>query len=104
MAVCSSGRCYTGSNKVKREDVDHGYFRQDSARHRSDWAIGGAVIRHMLLKRWKLRALSRNSDGVAAQDLARQGVEVMKGDLEDAPSLERATRSVYSIYNVQDFW
>ena len=65
---------------------------------------GGAVVRHMLPKGWKLRALTRNSSSHAAQELARQGVEVVQGDLEDVASLERASRSVYGIYSVQDFW
>ena len=65
---------------------------------------GGAVIRHMLPKRWKLRALTRNPSNPAAQDLARQGIEVVQGDLEDAASLERAARGLYGIYSVQDFW
>src|SRR5713226_1058914 len=64
---------------------------------------GGAVIRHMLPKGWKLRALTRNSSSHAAQELARQGVEVVQGDLEDVASLERASRGVYGIYSVQDF-
>jgi len=65
---------------------------------------GGAVIRHMLPKGWKLRALTRNPRSYAAQELARQGVEVVEGDLEDPPSLDRASRGVYGIYSVQDFW
>src|SRR2546422_11200709 len=65
---------------------------------------GGAVIRHMLPKGWKWRALTRNPDGAAAQNLARQGIEVAQGDLEDPTSLERAARGVYGIYSVQDFW
>jgi uncharacterized protein YbjT (DUF2867 family) len=65
---------------------------------------GGAVIRSMLPKGWKLRALTRNPSAVAAQDLARQGVDVVQGDLEDPASLERAARGVYGVYSVQDFW
>ena len=65
---------------------------------------GGAVIRHMLRKGWRLRALTRNPDSHAAQALAGQGVEVVQGDLDDPPSLERAARGVYGIYSVQDFW
>jgi uncharacterized protein YbjT (DUF2867 family) len=65
---------------------------------------GGAVIRHMLPKGWKLRALTRNPSSHASHELARQGVEVLQGDLEDPPSLERASRGVYGIYSVQDFW
>src|SRR5262249_45754426 len=40
----------------------------------------------------------------AAQDLMRRGIEVVQGDLEDPASLERATRGVYGVYSVQDFW
>jgi uncharacterized protein YbjT (DUF2867 family) len=65
---------------------------------------GGAVIRHMLPKGWKLKALTRNPDGREAQALARQGVEVVQGDLEDADSIARAALGVYGIYSVQDFW
>jgi uncharacterized protein YbjT (DUF2867 family) len=65
---------------------------------------GGAVIRHLAPMGWKMRALTRNSNNSAAQDLARQGIEVVEGNLEDAASLERAVRGVYGIYSVQDFW
>src|SRR5262249_15666978 len=65
---------------------------------------GGAVVRHMLPKGWKLRALTRNPNSYAAKRLAGQGVELALGDLDDPASLERAPRSVYGIYSVQDFW
>ena len=65
---------------------------------------GGAVIRHMLPNGWKLRALTRSPGSYAAKELARQGVEVVQGDLEDLSSLDRAARGVYGIYSVQDFW
>jgi uncharacterized protein YbjT (DUF2867 family) len=65
---------------------------------------GRAVIRHMLRNEWKLRALTRNPNAPAAQELTRQGVEVVQGDLEDPASLERAAGGVYGVYSVQDFW
>lgn len=65
---------------------------------------GGAVIRHMLPKLWRLRALTRNPTSHAAQELARQGVELIQGDQEDAASLTGAMRGVYGVYSVQDFW
>src|SRR5690349_13022499 len=65
---------------------------------------GGGVVRHLLSKGWKLRALSRKPDSAAARSLASQGLEVVQGDLEDSASLERAARGVYGIYSVQDFW
>ena len=65
---------------------------------------GGAVVRHLQPKGWKLRALTRNPDSYAARKLAEQGVELAQGDLDDPESLERAARGVYGIYSVQDFW
>lgn len=65
---------------------------------------GGAVVRHMLPKGWKLHALTRNPKSYAAQQLTSQGVELAQGDLDDPASLERAARGVYGIFSVQDFW
>ena len=65
---------------------------------------GGAVVRHMLPRGWKLRALTRNPKSYAARQVAEKGVELVQGDLDDAASLERAARGVYGIYSVQDFW
>jgi uncharacterized protein YbjT (DUF2867 family) len=65
---------------------------------------GGAVIRHLAGRGWKLRALTRDPGSAAARELAGAGVEVMQGDLEDPPSLERAVRGAYGVYSVQDFW
>jgi uncharacterized protein YbjT (DUF2867 family) len=65
---------------------------------------GGAVIRHMLPMGWKLRALTRNPGGHEAQSLARQGVELVQGDLEDPASVSRAVVGVYGVYSVQDYW
>jgi uncharacterized protein YbjT (DUF2867 family) len=65
---------------------------------------GGAVIRHMLPKGWKLRALTFKAQGAAVQSLIDQGVEVVKGNMEDPASLEPAMRDVYGVYSVQDFW
>jgi len=65
---------------------------------------GGAVIGHMFAKGWKLRALTRDPGSPAAQGLARRGVQVVKGDLEDAASLGPAISGMYGVYSVQDFW
>ena len=48
--------------------------------------------------------MTRDPATHVAKELARQGVEVVQGDLEDAASLDRACRGVYGIYSVQDFW
>jgi uncharacterized protein YbjT (DUF2867 family) len=58
----------------------------------------------MLSKAWKLRALTRRPEAPEAEFLARQGVQVVQGDLEDPVSIARAVEGVYGIYSVQDFW
>ena len=65
---------------------------------------GGAVIRYMLPKGWRLRALVFKADDSTVQRLTDQSIEVVRGDLEDPASLERAVRGVYGVYSVQDFW
>jgi uncharacterized protein YbjT (DUF2867 family) len=65
---------------------------------------GGAVIRHLLPRGWKIRALTRNAQSYAAQALVHQGIEVVEGDLEDQASLARAARDAYGIFSVQDYW
>ena len=65
---------------------------------------GGAAIRHMSSKGWRLRALTRDPDSHAARELARRGIEVLRGDLENPASLERAVQGAYGVYSVQDYW
>lgn len=65
---------------------------------------GGSVIRHMLPKGWKLRALVRASSNGRSNEFAAQDIEVARGDLEDPASLDRAVRGVYGVYSIQDFW
>ena len=65
---------------------------------------GGAVIRYLLPKGWRLRALVFKADNATVQRLTEQGLDVVRGDLEDPASLERAVRGVYGVYSVQDFW
>jgi uncharacterized protein YbjT (DUF2867 family) len=66
---------------------------------------GGATLRH-LAKRggFKLRALTRKPDGDATRAVAALGAEVVKGDLDDAASLERALAGAWGVYAVQNSW
>ena len=65
---------------------------------------GGAVASHLLADGWRLRALVRDPAKPAAAALAEQGVELVRGDLNDPASLERALTGVYGVYSVQNFW
>lgn len=65
---------------------------------------GGAVIRHMASKGWKLRALVFKASDATVQKLIDQNIEVVRGNLEDPASLEPAVRGAYGVFSVQDFW
>lgn len=65
---------------------------------------GGAVVRHLLKAGYPVRALARNPSSPAAQGLAKQGVEVVKGDMDDATSVKGALEGAYGVYSVQNFW
>jgi nucleoside-diphosphate-sugar epimerase len=51
---------------------------------------GGAVARELLARQHTVRAMTRKPDSDAAEALARQRAEVVKGDLNDAESLRRS--------------
>jgi uncharacterized protein YbjT (DUF2867 family) len=65
---------------------------------------GGAVARSLLERGFQVRALTRDPQKPEAQALADQGAEVVQGDLEDRPSMERALEGAYAIFSVQNFW
>ena len=64
---------------------------------------GGATLRELICRTgdWDLRALVRNPDSDKAQALARQGVTLVKGDLDDDDSLRAALRGVHGVHSVQ---
>jgi uncharacterized protein YbjT (DUF2867 family) len=65
---------------------------------------GGATARELLAKGWKLRAMTRKPDGDAAKALAKAGVEIVQGDLDDDASLAAALKGVWGVYGVQNTW
>jgi uncharacterized protein YbjT (DUF2867 family) len=65
---------------------------------------GGAVARELLGRKHTVRAMTRKPDGAAARALARQGAEVVKGDLNDAESLRRALQGAWGVFAVQNTW
>ena len=65
---------------------------------------GGAVARALLADGWPLRALVRNPDKPAARALADKGVELVRADLEDRESLDRALEGAHGLYSMQNFW
>jgi uncharacterized protein YbjT (DUF2867 family) len=65
---------------------------------------GGAVIRALMGKGFRLRAMTRKTDSAAALALAAAGVELVRGDLDDAASLEAALAGAWGALGVQNTW
>jgi uncharacterized protein YbjT (DUF2867 family) len=63
---------------------------------------GSAVVARLLEKGWKVRALTRKPESHGAMALAKKGVELAMGDLEDPESLDAALKGAYGVFSVQD--
>ena len=62
---------------------------------------GGAVARHLLQEGWRVRALTRDPEKPAAQDLEAGGADVVRGDMLDRASLDAALVGAYGCFSVQ---
>jgi uncharacterized protein YbjT (DUF2867 family) len=65
---------------------------------------GGAVARKLLTDGWNVRALTRDTDKPAAQELKALGAEIVPGDMEDRAQLDAAFQGAYGVFSVQNFW
>jgi uncharacterized protein YbjT (DUF2867 family) len=65
---------------------------------------GGAVIRALKGKGFRLRAMTRKPDSAAALALAAAGVELVRGDLDDEASLKAALTGAWGTLAVQNTW
>ena len=65
---------------------------------------GGVVTRKLLADRWKVRALTRDVNKPAAQELKARGAELVAGDLDNRAELDAAFEGVYGVFSVQNFW
>src|SRR5229473_503697 len=63
---------------------------------------GGAVARALQGTGFHLRGLTRTPDSERAAALARHGLEVVQGDLDDEATLRRALAGVWGVFGVQD--
>ena len=63
---------------------------------------GGAVARALQGTGFHLRGLTRKPEGEQAGALARQGVEIVKGDLDDEATLRRALDGAWGVFGVQN--
>jgi uncharacterized protein YbjT (DUF2867 family) len=62
---------------------------------------GGAVAQALQDTGFHLRGLTRIPEGERAAALARQGVDVVKGDLDDEATLRRALSGAWGVFGVQ---
>lgn len=62
---------------------------------------GNAVARALLAEGWSVRALVRDPAKASAVELRRLDVELVKADLDDSASLERACAGCYGVFSVQ---
>ncbi len=63
---------------------------------------GGAVARALQGTRFHLRGLTRMPEGERAAALARQGVDIVKGDLDNEATLRRALAGAWGVFSVQN--
>src|SRR6202011_1196463 len=63
---------------------------------------GGAVAKVLQGSGFKLRGLTRKPDSERAAALARQGIEVVKGDLDDEATLRSALAGAWGVFGVQN--
>lgn len=65
---------------------------------------GGAVGRELLRRGYAVRGLTRNPQSDRALALAELGVDLHRGDFDDAASLDAALAGAGGIFAVTDFW
>src|ERR1700756_2806252 len=63
---------------------------------------GGAVAQALQGAGFHLRGLTRKPDGERAAALARQGIDIVKGDLDDEATLRRALAGAWGVFGVQN--
>src|SRR5437868_14984962 len=63
---------------------------------------GGAVAQALRGTGFHLRGLTRKPDSERAAALARNGVDIVKGDLDDEATLRRALAGAWGVFGVQN--
>lgn len=62
---------------------------------------GGAVAAALRATGWSVRALVRDPGGEKAKRLSSEGVDVVRGDLDDPASVRAAMAGVHGVFSVQ---
>ncbi len=64
---------------------------------------GGAVARELAARGYHVRGLTRNPSSAASLELAALGIEMVRGDFDDAASLDLALANAYGAFSVQQY-
>lgn len=64
---------------------------------------GGAVARNLINKGFKVRALTRNPTSAQAQNLRKQQVDIIEGDLNEQKTFSHHLKNIDGIFSVQTF-
>ncbi len=63
---------------------------------------GGGVVEHLLASdRWRVRGMTRDTGSSKARVLSERGVEMVRGDMDDATLVRAAMDGVYGVFSVQ---
>jgi len=65
---------------------------------------GGAVAQALQGTAFLLRGMTRKPESERAAAVARRGVDVVKGDLDDEATLRRALAGAWGVFGVQNTW
>src|SRR3982074_3983208 len=63
---------------------------------------GGAVAQALQRTGFRLRGLTHKPESAQAAALARHGVDIVKGDLDDEATLRRALAGAWGVFGVQN--
>lgn len=64
---------------------------------------GGAVARELNTRGYPVRGLTRNPESDTARALSALGIEMVRGDFDDAASLDAALAGAYGAFSVQQY-
>jgi uncharacterized protein YbjT (DUF2867 family) len=62
---------------------------------------GGAAARHLAGAGWRVRAVTRDPSGAAAQSLSARGVECVEASFDEPATLRAALDGAYGVFSVQ---
>ena len=65
---------------------------------------GGAVARELLSRGYEVRGLTRNPESDRARSMSELGVDMVRGDFDDAASLAAAMDGVHGVFAVTNTW